>query len=282
MIKTRCFPESNYKGIYYNGKTIRVFIDPKQPITELQYPEFYDIKITGKCNGGCSYCYMSSSEDQEHYNAIENIKNFFGNMTENQRPFQVAIGGGEPTLHPDFTKILKTFYDLGIAPNYTTNGSFVVHYTNSFDSIIRATKQYCQGVAITCHKHLDNWWYPAADLLTTLGVFTNLHILISDKESVDEFVEIYNEWKGKIKYFVLLPKIAQGRCKETELDWNYLESILKQYSNIEDVAFGANLYPYLKQQNNFKLSLYEPELLSGFLDLKDMKFYKSSFNLTEK
>ena len=56
MIKTREFPESNYRGIWYEGKTIRIALDPKKPITELEYPEFYDIKITGKCEGECPWC----------------------------------------------------------------------------------------------------------------------------------------------------------------------------------------------------------------------------------
>ena len=34
--------------------------------------------------------------------------------------FEVAIGGGEPTMHPGFEKILQTFRSCGIVPNFTT------------------------------------------------------------------------------------------------------------------------------------------------------------------
>jgi hypothetical protein len=34
--------------------------------------------------------------------------------------FEVAFGGGEPTLHPDFLPILETAKNYGITPNFTT------------------------------------------------------------------------------------------------------------------------------------------------------------------
>ena len=46
-----------------------------------------------------------------------------------------------------------------------------------------------------------------------------------------------------------------------------------------DIAFGANFYPFLCQTpDRFKVSLYEPEIMSAYLDLEDMKIYKSSFS----
>ena len=55
MIKTREFKEHNYRAIWYNGKTIRIALDPSKPITELDFPEFYDVKLTGKCMGNCEW-----------------------------------------------------------------------------------------------------------------------------------------------------------------------------------------------------------------------------------
>lgn len=56
MIKKREFPEHNYRGIWFNGKTIRIAIDPSKPIIELKWPEFWDVKITDRCQGKCSWC----------------------------------------------------------------------------------------------------------------------------------------------------------------------------------------------------------------------------------
>lgn len=283
MIKTRIFKESNYKSVWYNGKTIRIAIDPTKPITELQWPEFYDVKLTSACSGGCDFCYMDSKESDFHYeNIIKKIKDFFGPMSFNQRPYQVAIGGGEPTSHPDFIEVIKTFKDLGIEPNYTTNGMFLNPdnkiLTDKEQEIIDITSVFCGGVAVSCHPHLQKYWDYAAEQFIKYGIKLNFHIIISDKESIDNFVQIYNDWSDDIDYFVLLPYEAQGRAKPKEIDWEYL--ITKIPDDQKQIAFGANFYPYLLDTNhNIKVSLYEPEIMSKFLDLKDMKLYPSSFNL---
>lgn len=277
MIKKRIERESNYSAIFVNGKTLRMPLDPKKDIVELKYPEFYDVKITGKCKGNCKdYCYMNSSAENEHYDALNNLKKFFEPMTPNQRPFQIAYGGGEPTLHPDFCSILEYTHSLGIVPNYTTNGMFIAE--RNCEEIINATKKYSMAVALSCHEHLNYYWKTAVELFFINKIKTNFHIIISDKKSVDRFLDIYKEYKGKILYFVLLPLTAKGRCKEAKVDHEYLFEKLNQLDDIKDVAFGANFYPMLKTTNyKFDLSLYEPEILSKFLDLKDMKIYKSSF-----
>lgn len=278
MIKKREFKESNYMGIWMKtGKTIRIAIDPKKPITELEFPEFYDVKLTGKCEGKCPWCYMDSKETDEHYeNSVQKIKDYFEPMSENERPFQVALGGGEPTGHPDFIEILKTFYDLGIQPNYTTNGMFCE--SDNLMDILLATKHYCGGVAVSCHPHLKKYWATAARLFSIEKIKLNFHIIISDKESIDEFVEIYNEWKDKVDYFVLLPYGNMGRALHKEIDWDYLVKNLPEDQT--KLAFGANFYPYLlNTEHNIKVSLYSPEIMSKFISLEgNGTLYSSSFS----
>ena len=273
MIKKRVFKGNNYSALWYDGKTMRLAIDPQKPITELEYPEFLDVKITGKCEGKCPWCYMDSKETDSHYdNVPQKIKEFFGPMSDNERPFQVAIGGGEPTSHPDFVECLKAFKELNIEPNYTTNG---MHLT---DDIIKATQKYCGGVAVSCHPHLKDWWMVAANLLANAGVKLNFHIIISDKESIDYFKEIYDYWKDLVDYFVLLPYGSQGRAEHKDIDFKYLCSKLPEDQS--QIAFGANFYPYLMEgDHNVKVSLYEPEIMSKFLDMSDMSIHKSSFSL---
>ena len=278
MIKTREFAVSNYRGIWFNGKTIRIALDHTKPITELEFPEFYDVKITSQCDGKCPWCYMDSKETDQHCaSAVQKIKDYFGPMSENERPFQVAIGGGEPTSHPEFVDILKTFKELGIEPNYTTNG-MNLDYGFNCRSILDATQEYCGGVAVSCHPHLKDYWTKAAHNLIDFKVKLNFHLIISNKESIDEFSIVYEEWKDKVDYFVLLPYGNQGRAKNKEIDWEYL--ITKIPEDQSQIAFGANFYPYLLQGGHgVRVSLYEPEIMSKFLDLRDMKLHPSSFNL---
>jgi sulfatase maturation enzyme AslB (radical SAM superfamily) len=277
MIKFRTEEKSNYKSIWNNGKTIRFAINSSMPILELEYPEFYDIKITNNCDGDCPYCYTNSKKDDLHYdNIVQKIIDFFGKMDKNQRPFQVAIGGGEPTSHPDFLKLIETIYNFEICPNYTTNGMFIdKNYKNK---IIEYTKRYCGAVALSCHPHLNDHWKKASKELVEKNIKVNFHIIISDEKSINRFMDIYNEWNDKIDYFVLLPQINIGRSKDSVLNWEYL--IEKIPSDKSKLAFGANFYPYLKDKDHdIDIVLYEPEIMSKFLDLKDMKIYNSSFNI---
>ena len=221
---------------------------------------------------------MASKEKDEHY-SIGNLFKFFESMNENQKPFQIAYGGGEPTLHPYFCEIMELTRMYGVSPNYTTNGMFVSNEKLTSE-IIKATTIYCEGVAVSCHKQLENYWKIAVECYLKNNIFTNFHLMISDRESIDYFLNIYKEYKNRIKYFVLLPLIDQGRCEKVDNDFDYLFEKIKELEDISDIAFGAKFYESLKSQK-MDVSLYEPEMMSKFIDLKDGAVYKSSFDVNE-
>jgi len=273
MIKTRKFPKDNYRSIYFNGKTIRQTYDQSKPIKDLEFPEFYDVKITNKCEGKCSWCYQDSLPENDHFDKIiEKSINYFGVMSDNEKPFQVAIGGGEPTSHPDFIELLDTFDKMGITPNYTTNGM------NLSEDIISATKKHCGGVAISCHSHLEKYWSKAIAEYSKLNVKLNLHIIISDNDSIRAFEDIYNKYSDVIDYFVLLPHTAKGRAVEKEIECENLFSVIDKLDT-DKIAFGAMFYPYIKEdKNRYKISLYEPEIMSKYISFENSGLmYKSSF-----
>jgi len=272
MFRKRVSIKENYSAIYINGKTIRIAIDKTKPIVELEYPEFYDVKITDFCTGKCPWCYQSSTPLGLHFeDIIGKCKQFFGTLTENQKPFQVALGGGNPNQHPDFIELLKYLYSIKIIPNYTTNG------IGLSEDILKATNKYCGGVAVSCHPHLEKIWKEAIESLKKYKVKINLHIIISDKESIQYLQKIYEQYKDEIDYFVLLPYSAQGRARNKKINYDELTKFMKKVDNSK-IAFGANFYKYLKNnQDIIKVSLYEPEIMSKYLDLSTMKIYKSSF-----
>ena len=63
-------------------------------------------------------CYQDSTPQGKHADAnlFWGIARAFAKM----RVFEVAIGGGEPTLHPDFVQILGSFAREGVRPSFTT------------------------------------------------------------------------------------------------------------------------------------------------------------------
>jgi MoaA/NifB/PqqE/SkfB family radical SAM enzyme len=102
-----------------NGSKIRLSFDGKtQTVTKAKTPELVDIKITDFCPFGCEYCYQASTTEGQHGN-YGDIRNLIYALKD-MKVFEVAIGGGEPTLHPDFIRILEDFRAYHIVPNFTT------------------------------------------------------------------------------------------------------------------------------------------------------------------
>lgn len=81
-------------------------------------PELVDVKINDYCPFKCEFCYQGSTSDAGHANRNDIIY-LFRHLCKN-KVFEVALGGGEPTMHPEFLKILKDARENGIVPNFTT------------------------------------------------------------------------------------------------------------------------------------------------------------------
>jgi len=279
MIK-RSHPESNYRAIFLNGKTLRFAVDKGKPITELKYPEFYDVKVTNFCLSNCPWCYQDSNPKEAHpKDILTKFFSFFSKMDENQKPFQIAFGGGEPTSHPDFCDLLMLCDTLGIVPNYTTNGMFMDY--SDHERIVKYTQSLCGGVALSAHRHLTPYWTKALERFSELGVKVNLHVIISDQSSIGYFLNLYFHFRKMIDYFVLLPYEAQGRAEKKTIEFDSLFQSIKKLPDTSKISYGANFYEALKGQPWLDVSLYEPEIFSKYLDLSNMKLYKSSFNLEE-
>ncbi len=74
-------------------------------------------QITTRCNMSCAHCCFDCTEEGEDMSVGD-----FKNILYEHRPEFMVIGGGEPTLHPDFFEIL--FYAMSIGDVWmATNGS---------------------------------------------------------------------------------------------------------------------------------------------------------------
>lgn len=299
-VKRRVFPDHNYNAIWSNLKTIRLGEGVAKELPP-EFSEFYDVSLGNKCTTGkCPFCYVASNPNGQYYEDIcetwekwmslykEEKKN---GITYTNKPFQIAIGSeGEPTEHPQFCKFLETVYNTNVVPNYTTNGVILSYFDSPDDdkrikakSIIRYTKAYVGGVAVSFgNKALRPYARKAVEVLIQYGdCHINIHHIISDKDSVDEFVNAWKEYGDNIKYHVLLPLMPSGRSKEgiQEGVFEYLEKKIQELK-IENVAFGAHFVKFLRN-SKIKTWLYEPESFSKNVILKkdEVAITPSSFNL---
>lgn len=52
-MRIRQYIESNYKSVFFNGKTIRMKIDNSSPILSIPTPEIEDVAINNRCLANC-------------------------------------------------------------------------------------------------------------------------------------------------------------------------------------------------------------------------------------
>lgn len=81
-------------------------------------PALVDCKCTSFCSFGCRFCYQGSTPDQPHGD-LAVIKKILLDCSR-AGVLEVAFGGGEPTQHPEFRKIVQYAAKVGLIPNVTT------------------------------------------------------------------------------------------------------------------------------------------------------------------
>jgi hypothetical protein len=279
-MRLRTARESNYRAIFgSNYKTVRWRIDKDLPITKLRYPEVVDVSLGTLCFGGCPYCYTSATHLGSNYqDVVRKIFEYWSVIPDEHRPFQVALGGGgEPTLHPEFVDVLAQLRELGIVPNYTTNG---MHLSRS---ILDATIKYCGGVAVTAHRHLN--WERAVTKLHDAGVSEiNIHVVVGWPGSAEFAREARNKFDF-VSHVVLLPYQVAGFASPIDEIVRYAEMYSALQLMLDNgYAIGALYSDFLRDNpqahEGMNLSLYNHEDYSGYLMLDDdPKMRVSSYDL---
>lgn len=154
--------------------------DPQQA----PWPELADISISNLCTAGCGYCYRGSHSSGQVMTVAE-YEQVLDELTHPELGpvFQVAIGGGEPTEHPDLPQILAATRARGVVPNYTTNGR------GWSDELVQATARSCGAIAVSYDSHRADTLgldasIDAARELGRHGVGANVHFVLS-AQSID-------------------------------------------------------------------------------------------------
>lgn len=145
------FKKENNKWVVFNketGNKVRFSLtkDEKPSLwKKSETPELVDVKITNYCDRGCNFCYQSSTTEGLHAD-FDLILDYFSMLSE-MKVFEVAIGGGEPTQHPEFAQILHAAKQMNITPNFTT---FSDEWLQN-PEILEAVMQCVGGIGVSCH-----------------------------------------------------------------------------------------------------------------------------------
>lgn len=208
-------------------------------------PELVDVSITDRCTFGCPYCYQDSRPKRKHAprDLVPTLLRGFETV-----PYQIAIGGGEPTGHPDFPWILQEARKLGTVPNYTTAG----HVFRP--EVIKATNEFCGGVALTYHafKGLDWFKQTYRRWRKALRCQLNVH-LIADRnvsKNLDDLVVFQDELGEPINLVLLAYYPDVGRASmewlmtRTVYSQKFPESLVHAKAKGMRIAFSEGLLPF--------------------------------------
>ncbi|NLV22079.1 MAG: radical SAM protein [Syntrophomonadaceae bacterium] len=163
-----------------HGTFIRYGKNGSEPFFNAAGPELLDIAITNYCERECDFCYRASNRHGS-FMRLEDYE-IIMEQAEKAGVLQVAIGGGNPNQHPQFTRILQKTRDHNIVPSYTTNGQGMT------DEIYAVTKQLCGAIAVS-------WYEPYTEAQEVIkqacayGIKVNIHFMLN-KLSLPQAIEL--------------------------------------------------------------------------------------------
>lgn len=246
-------------SVYKNGNTIVNIkedgtkiryvpdVEPAQPL----FPESIDMKICNKCEIGCSICHEQSVKDGK-------LGNLSSKLLDSLHPYtELAIGGGDPLLHPNLPEFLTFLKKKKVIANIT------VHW-KSFIKNLETLHQWTDyglihGLGVSINEIVSEeviselMKFPFAVVHTVIGV--------SDMSVIEQF-------KNKNLNILLLGYKSCGRGlqykanhnKEITQNSNTLKENLKELLN----HFRAVSFDNLAIEQLELKKLIKPELYSQF------------------
>ncbi len=97
------------------------------PPHALAAPETIHFSVTGRCDQACAGCFYSArpgsavTATDAPFDLFERVVR----QASDARVFQMALGGGEPLLHPRLLDMVRLARHNRIVPNLTTNGNLL-------------------------------------------------------------------------------------------------------------------------------------------------------------
>jgi len=97
---------------------------PSSSITPpVHSPISINLDLTSACNYACPFCVDSRLINAGKNFALEDIQKMIDTLSSHGLLSVILIGGGEPTLHPDFEAVVNLIKRKGLQIGIATNGS---------------------------------------------------------------------------------------------------------------------------------------------------------------
>lgn len=271
------------------GKTIKETLnlygdnqnDVKHVVTQIEARKFCTKKVhssadekrsmhlylTNKCNLRCPHCYMFSGNPIQGEITTDEVLKLVKDYRIIAKGETITISGGEPTVRPDFTLIVKTAKELGLQVSVLSNGTLfkddeVQELANYIDSLQISIDGFSEksNSKIRGKGNFEKS-LRAIDSFVRSGVRTSVSITPSPerlKESWMEYVnfaknltELYHNYEFEVRF---ADELLQGRQinlteEEKREYFNTINKILKEIYGpdydlmffVRDLYYGAIL-----------------------------------------
>ncbi len=116
--------EVGLEKLYLHPYKIEALIHQK-PGIDLTYPISVELSLTNRCNLNCLYCSdrgLRKREGLQSELSEATLFRLFDDLKEGGAQGVVIEGGGEPTLHPNFERIILKLQEIELPVGLITNG----------------------------------------------------------------------------------------------------------------------------------------------------------------
>lgn len=215
--------------------------------------------ITNRCNLRCRGCYAQRVDEPVKDMSLDLAKAIIDRLSDLE-VFTIALGGGEPFLHPQLFDIATYSRQAGIVPNVTTNGLLM-------DDEIAKRCRVFGSVHISCHHPAEMpRLAESARFLKRAGIDIGLNVLVS----AETYTELPNIWswcaRQRISRILLLKfkmTAINGDCQDLVLSAEQEQCLLPL---IRQLSRRHSVMPMLDCS-------FFPALAYSQPDRKDLEFF---------
>ena len=219
------YDNGNYHvTIYEDGTKVRETFDEDATEFIAEYPECMDVKITNRCEKGCSWCHENSTPDGEHGEILT------AKFWDTLKPYtEIAIGGGNPLEHPDLVTFLIKLKNLKLIPNMTVNQT---HFMENWALLkFLCEEKLIYGLGVSLVDANDKFIakvkeFPNAVIHIINGVVTKEQLDKMADNNLKVLILGYKNFRRGVKYY---EEFSENVDKNKKMLYDYLEEMLTKF-----------------------------------------------------
>lgn len=198
-------------------------------INAMSYPISVELTLTNRCNLQCVYCSdleLRERQGKESFLDYSILSRLFEDLSNGGTKGIVFEGGGEPTLHPDFSKLVRNAKENNLAVGLITNGTVRLDESDlkNFEWIrvsldASNAEEYVELKGVDCFERVLSNIAHYAKYCDTVGVgYVVTNSNMSDIETL-----ILRLRELNVSYIQLRPVVDASDLLPEEKDLKYLE-----------------------------------------------------------